>query len=128
MKVLVDTHVFLWAMRLVPGLKPRIARQLERADVELWLSVISLWEIRLKLDAGKLELSGALDWGIDGFLQGADRLLPMSRAHALVALPDPPLTKDPFDRLLLAQCEAEGMKLLTVDKHLLSHRLAVRIA
>lgn len=126
MKLLADTHIFLWAVG-DPGRLPAPARQgLEQPGAEIWLSAVSVWEARLKIDKGKLEIGEPLEALVEDFLAGGAQILPLGLAHAALRLPDPPETADPFDRMLLAQCEAEGMRLLTVDDTLAAHRLAWR--
>ena len=104
-------------------LPPRIRELLADAALKPVVSVVSPWEISIKTAAGKLKLDedvnelGALITAY-GFA-----LLPMTIEHALeVAHPEPD-TKDPFDRLLLAVCACEGLKLLTTDTQLAGHRL-----
>jgi PIN domain nuclease of toxin-antitoxin system len=126
-KVLADTQVFLWAVQQPALLGPRFRRVLEDPASEIWLSVISPWEARIKHDAGKLALKSSLDELARDFVQDEGRILNVRLAHAAHRLPDPPTTKDPFDRLLLAQCDVEGMRLLTSDQALAGHRLAVTV-
>jgi len=128
MRVLVDTHVFLWAVQDQPRLPRAVRALLAAPHSEVWISVISIFEVRQKHDAGRLPLRDELVRLVDDFEAMSHGLLPLKRAHALVRLPDPPPTADPFDRLLLAQCEAEGMRLLTVDRRLRDHRLAAPLA
>lgn len=103
----------------------QIVNVLQAQEHELFLSAASVWEARLKHDAGKLPLKDdprrlALD-----FTGDPARLLPVTVEHAGHALPDPPSTKDPFDRLLLAQCELLAMRLVSVDSALRGHRLVM---
>ena len=90
------------------------------------ISVISVWEIALKLARGKLLLDRPLVDAVEELTAAGARLLPVTLEHAAHTLPDPPPTNDPFDRMLLAQCDVEGMRLLTVDGALAGHRLAAR--
>lgn len=125
MRILVDTHVFLWGTLLVEGPIERFRTSLEAEDAEIYLSAASLWEIRLKAATGRLALAGDLAVATDEFLQRAAGFVSIDRRHVLHQLADPPATKDPFDRMLLAQCELESMRLLTVDTQLAAHRLAI---
>jgi PIN domain nuclease of toxin-antitoxin system len=126
-KLLVDTQVFLWSVQDQAHLPGPILRALERPDAELFLSAASLWEARLKHEKGKLPLKdGVLALALD-FLGARERLLAITADHAAHTLRDPSATLAPFDRLLLAQCELENMRLLTADRALKGHRLAAAI-
>jgi PIN domain nuclease of toxin-antitoxin system len=89
-------------------------------------SVASLWEIAIKMRLGKLEPRLPL-FDIPPFLDASGFiLLGIDVAHVLQTLDPEPPTRDPFDRLLLAQCYVEGLKLITVDRALVDHPLAFR--
>ena len=111
-----------------PRLPPAIRRRLAAPDSIMIASAASLWEIAIKARTGKLliakklaEIPGALD------RLGMDPLL-ITFEHVLVELAQLPPTRDPFDRLLLAQCQVEGLRLVTVDRALAAHPLAWREA
>jgi PIN domain nuclease of toxin-antitoxin system len=115
--VLLDTNVFLWCITgQTERLSRRAARVIAREETELLLSASSLWEIALKARAGKLELPEE-----EGFLRehmgllGVKRVLAVEASHVygLFALPD--YHRDPFDRLLVAQCVVEGIPLVASD-------------
>ncbi|MGP6158900.1 MAG: type II toxin-antitoxin system VapC family toxin, partial [Vulcanimicrobiaceae bacterium] len=95
---------------------------------EFYVSVASLWEIAIKWRLGKLELSAGLE-SLPPMLTSAGLgLVPINEHHVLAAVRPEPMTRDPFDRLLLAQCSVEELRLVTVDRALISHTLAVRPA
>jgi PIN domain nuclease of toxin-antitoxin system len=112
MRLLLDTHVFLWAVADSPLLKPAARRIIESAD-EVFVSAASIWEVAIKARLGKIQgdprdLIDAI--GASGFVE-----LPVTAAHAAgVSLLDPH-HQDPFDRLLVAQALAEPLRLLTAD-------------
>ncbi|MGC1176658.1 MAG: type II toxin-antitoxin system VapC family toxin [Candidatus Saccharimonadales bacterium] len=114
--LLLDSHVFLWLLYAPDkiGAKAKIA--LRDAD-SVYVSVVSLWELTLKFDKGKLAYPPAeLIKGVDALNA---TLLPLQPAH-LLELPKIKLThQDPFDRLLLAQSKIEKLDLLTADTLLL---------
>lgn len=91
-----------------------------------YASVVSVWEIAIKYRIGKLKLSVPLFKLPDLINQQNIVLLPIGVEHTLVDIGPEPTTKDPFDRLLLGVCAAEGMKLLTIDRALVDHPLAWR--
>ena len=111
MRILLDTHLVLWALAAPERLPGAAHRLIERADV--YVSAASIWEISIKASLGKLtadprEVLAALDPA--GFLT-----LPISAEHAARVADLPPVHRDPFDRLLVAQARAEPMRLLTTD-------------
>lgn len=112
MRVLLDTHIFLWAVAGSPLLKAGARRQIESAEAA-YVSAASIWEIAIKARLGKIEadtdeLVGAIEQS--GFIE-----LPVRAAHAAGVARLPPLHNDPFDRLLVAQAMAEPLRLLTAD-------------
>ncbi|HYN61742.1 MAG TPA: type II toxin-antitoxin system VapC family toxin [Rubrivivax sp.] len=112
MRLLLDTHIYLWAVASDPLLSPETRRFIESADA-VYVSAASIWEIAIKARLGKLAADpDALASAIEssGFLQ-----LPISVAHAAGVARLPPHHNDPFDRLLLSQAVTEPLRLLTAD-------------
>jgi len=124
-RLLLDTHVLLWALADSPRLSSRAREHLADPDNECWASSASVWEIAIKTALGKYSLGvplNRLEGAIDaaGFLSLA---ITMRHAMALESVQTP--HTDPFDRLLLAQCEIETLRLLTTDKVLLRNPAAL---
>ena len=114
MKVLLDTHTFIWAITDERRLSPR-ARSLI-ASSELWWSVVSLWEAIQKAQVGKLSLPLPAGPMLTGELSSNRvRLLPVSLSHVLRVEELPLHHRDPFDRLLIAQSIEEGWPIITAD-------------
>lgn len=114
MRVLLDTHVLLWALAEPSKLSPSTRKQINAADV--FVSAASIWEIGIKSALGKINTSaGEILAAIEpaGFL-----MLSITGEHAAKAAELPLLHKDPFDRLLVAQAAIEPMILITNDKKL----------
>lgn len=112
MQLLLDTHVFLWAVAGSPSLKPAVRCLIESAD-EVYVSAASIWKIAIKARLGKIRadpvtLAAAIE--TSGFLE-----LSVSATHAAGVARLELHHNDPFDRLLIAQALAEPMKLITVD-------------
>jgi PIN domain nuclease of toxin-antitoxin system len=114
-KLLLDTHLLLWAAG-EPELLSAAARKLiHDPENELLFSAASLWEIAIKRSLGRD------DFQVDGRLLRRGLLdngyldLPVSAEHAVSIDSLPPIHKDPFDRMLIAQATYEGITLLTVD-------------
>jgi PIN domain nuclease of toxin-antitoxin system len=106
----------------------RIRDALIDPDVTAYVSVASLWEIAIKFRLGKLALDVPLG-GLPTLIEAARlALLRIEASHVLAAVDPQPPTRDPFDRLLLAQCAVEQLYLVTTDRQLLAHPLAWRPA
>lgn len=113
MRLLLDTHVFLWAVAGSPLLKAPVRHLIESAD-EVYVSAASIWEVAIKARLGKIdadphELAAAIE--PSGFIE-----LPVSATHAAGVAQLALHHNDPFDRLLIAQALAEPLKLITVDE------------
>ena len=116
MRALLDTHTFLWWDLDDPQISPLAGETIASPDSELLVSVASLWEIAIKVSAGKLSLPSRIEHYIPARL--ADyrfRALPISSEHALRVASLPMIHRDPFDRLLVAQALVEGIPLVTSD-------------
>lgn len=118
MKLLLDTHVLLWALTESPRVDA-IRKRLLAADNEVYFSVASVWEIAIKASLGKLK-ADAMEVR-DAALEGGFVELPILGPHALHVGGLPWHHRDPFDRLLIAQAAAEPMRLLTADEQLLAY-------
>jgi PIN domain nuclease of toxin-antitoxin system len=125
MRLLLDTHIFLALIGSGSiDLPVTVAAVLKDGDTEPHLSAVSLWEIAIKYRLGKLRLAVELDALPELLKRFAVRIVPINEQHALAAVKPEPATRDPFDRMLLAQCQIEGLKLVTIDRALVMHPLA----
>jgi PIN domain nuclease of toxin-antitoxin system len=116
MKLLLDTHTFLWLVEGSPNLSAAAQAALADPANDLFLSVASVWELVIKVGNGKLTLSTPPDVFVTRWTAAYQLdLLPIQAAHALAVLPLPAHHKDPFDRILLAQATVEGMTLVSGD-------------
>lgn len=127
MRLLLDTNILIalssdWR----PSLDARISGAIETADNSCFASVVSLWEIAIKRRIGKLETRLSAIEVADYFDVMGFPLLAITRDHVLAELESEPKTRDPFDRLLLAICQVEGLRLVTLDRALAVHPLAWR--
>lgn len=98
----------------------------ETSDNTCVASVVSLWEIAIKMRIGKLNAARSASEVADYFDAAEIPFLPITREHVLAELDERPNTRDPFDRLLLAVCQVEGMRLVTLDRALAAHPIAWR--
>ncbi len=125
MNLLLDTHLLLWAASEPQRLSKKAREMLADPANRLLFSSASLWEIGIKCSIGRPDF--AVDprrlWRM--LLANGYHELFVSSEHALTASELPPLHKDPFDRILVAQARAEGLQLLTVDKAVAKYGAAV---
>ena len=118
MMLLLDTQMVIWATLDVAKL-PAAARQRIANASAVYVSAVSLWEIGMKVSAGKLKLSMA---DLEAKLVAADAVpLALTWSHSVRAYDIAPHHRDPFDRLLLAQAVSEPLHLLTTDEALKSY-------
>jgi len=115
MKALMDTHTFIWWDSDLSRLSARALAVLQDPATLALLSVVSVWEILIKSQLGKLSLRLQLDQILAEQIGNGLQILQVTLEHALglEALPD--VHKDPFDRLLIAQARVEGATLLSAD-------------
>lgn len=122
MKILLDTHVFLWWLENNPRLGKQARRHIANPANRVLLSAVSCWEISIKMIKGHLvfpfDISQVLS--AEGF-----EFLPISLKETVRVASLPPVHRDPFDRLLAAQAEEYGCKLFTADKQLLKYPVAL---
>lgn len=115
MKLLLDTHLLLWAASAPKKLSTKARRLIENPENELYFSAVSLWEIAIKNSLGRADFSVNARLLRRGLRDNGYNELPMRSEHAVAIDSLPPLHKDPFDRLLIAQALTEGITLLTAD-------------
>lgn len=121
MRLLLDTHVALWAIADHPNLGGKARRLIEDPDSQVFISAATVWEIAIKHartpeGPNGMPISGreALDY----FRQAEFSLLPITAEHSAALDELPPLHADPFDRMLVAQALTEPLRLLTRDQRI----------
>jgi PIN domain nuclease of toxin-antitoxin system len=116
MKLLLDTHIFLWLIEGSPNLSAAAPAALADPANALYLSVASVWELAIKTGNKKLALIDPLDTFVGKWTVAYQiALLPIDTAHALAVVGLPNHHRDPFDRILIAQALVEGMTLVSAD-------------
>jgi PIN domain nuclease of toxin-antitoxin system len=115
MKLLLDTHLLLWAASNPERLSPVARALLDTPENELFFSAASLWEIAIKRGLGRADFKVDARVLRRGLLDNGYSELPIGSEHAVAIDNLPPIHKDPFDRILVAQATVEGIVLLTVD-------------
>ena len=115
MKLLLDTHLLLWAAG-EPRRLPKQARNLiDNPENELLFSAASVWEVVIKRGLGREDFAVDARLLRRGLLDNGYSELPISSDHVVAIDSLPPIHKDPFDRILVAQATVEGVTLLTND-------------
>ena len=115
MKLLLDTHLLLWAAGQPEKLSTAALALIEAPENQLLFSAASLWEIAIKAGLGREDF--VVEPGLirRGLLDNGYEELPVSSAHAVALTRLPAIHKDPFDRILVAQAQVEGIVLVTSD-------------
>ena len=128
MKLLLDTHVVLAILRKNALLRfPSFVAILSEPGTTGFVSIATLWEIAIKTRLGKLDPGMPLENIVSAIEKTGLDLLQIDAKHVITAAHPEPPTKDPFDRLLLAQCQVEGFQLVTIDRALVGHPISLRI-
>jgi PIN domain nuclease of toxin-antitoxin system len=115
MKLLLDTHLLLWAAGRPERLPAAARRIIDDTENELFFSAASLWEIAIKSGLGREDFQVDARLLRRGLLDNGYFDLPITGEHAVAVDGLPSIHKDPFDRILIAQAMVEGISLLTVD-------------
>jgi PIN domain nuclease of toxin-antitoxin system len=126
-KLLLDTHLLLWAAGHAERLSTAATGLIEAPENHLWFSVASLWELVIKRGLGRK------DFRVDprllrrGLLENGYSELPIASEHAIAVEALPLIHRDPFDRMLVAQATHEGLTLLTSDRSVAQYPGSIRI-
>lgn len=117
MRYLLDTHVFLWWACEPEKISEKIALLIRNRENEILFSTASSWEVQIKAGIGKLSFSDEWENIVSREIEkNGFQVLPVTLQHTFALKDLPPLHKDPFDRMLIAQALAEGLTLVTDDK------------
>jgi PIN domain nuclease of toxin-antitoxin system len=115
MKLLLDTHLLLWAAGQPERLSERALSFIQSPENELFYSPASLWEIAIKRGLGRADFKVDARQLRRALLDNGYSELPIGSEHVVSIEGLPPIHKDPFDRILVAQAQVEGITLLTAD-------------
>lgn len=125
MRVLLDTHALLWFIDNAPELSSTARELIENEDSDILLSTASLWEMAIKFTIGKLQLPDTrrtfAEQLIEQLSLNSISILPINPAHLFHTVSLPLHHRDPFDRLIVAQCLHEGIPIISVDSVLDSY-------
>ena len=126
MKLLLDTHLLLWAAAEPKRLSPTARRFIDSPQSELLFSSASLWEVVIKHGLGRKDFQVDPRLLRRGLLDNGYGELPIVSDHVVALDSLPPIHKDPFDRVLVAQATVEGITLLTSDSVIAQYPGSVR--
>ncbi len=126
MKFLLDTHLLLWIAGDTKRLSAKARKLITEPTSELFFSAASLWEIAIKRGLGRDDFKVDARLLRRGLLDNGYREIPIGSEHAVAIDSLPPIHKDPFDRMLIAQAMVEGLTLLTSDAVVAQYPGAVR--
>lgn len=121
MSLLLDTHVVLWWLADDPGLSEEIKDRLDH-EPDVRVSAATIWEIAIKQALGKISAPADLPDRVRG---SGFRELPIDFTHAIAAGQLPPIHRDPFGRMLVAQARCEGLTLVTRDSNCQQYEVAI---
>lgn len=127
MRLLLDTHVLLWAVGMSARLSTATRQMLETPDNEVYYSAANLWEIAIKSRLRRTDFQVAPEPLLAALPAMDFTELPITARHAAAVARLPSLHRDPFDRLLIAQSQVEPMILLTNDELLVQYGASVRL-
>lgn len=125
MKLLLDTHILLWAASEPERLSNKAKTLIENTENQLYFSAASLWEISIKNKLGRADFKVDLAVFRRNLLDNGFEEVAITSAHAVGVDALPNIHKDPFDRMLIAQTAVEGITLMTADSVVAEYPVAV---
>lgn len=117
MRLLIDTHILIWFLEGNNSLSNSHQQIIADSSNEILLSIASLWEIAIKISIGKLTLSQPFEDVIEQIDAENIEILPISPEHTLQVSKLPFHHRDPFDRIIIAQCQVENLPIISIDKN-----------
>ncbi len=121
--LLLDTHTFLWAIDNSPRLSPKARDAIIDGNNIVFVSAATAWEIAIKKSIGKLEIPNS-DY-LEELRLHRFTPLDITTEHALTVETLPPIHKDPFDRMLIAQAQVEKLTLITADPKIKTYSVSI---
>ncbi len=121
MKYLLDTHILLWATTNSDKLSQHARNIIANPENDIYFSTVSIWEIAIKTGLGKLQLPISTAAFRRVLLDNQYLELNINSKHAILTETLPPIHKDPFDRMLIAQAQSEGFTLISADNYVIAY-------
>lgn len=127
MQLLLDTHILLWAAYSPEKLPPATVEQLSDESNDLLFSAASIWEVAIKASQRRDDFHADPRVLRRELLESGYRELTITGAHAVAVAGLPPIHRDPFDRILVAQARVEGITLITSDRKVAAYGSPTRL-
>ncbi len=125
MNLLLDTHTLIWFLEGQSSLSQAAREAIENPISAKWVSIVTFWEIAVKVNVGKLTLLRPFDELEKKVAENGFHVLPLEFPHTVTYSVLPLHHRDPFDRLLIAQAMVENFTVLTQDSHFTSYAVPV---
>ncbi|WP_293299412.1 type II toxin-antitoxin system VapC family toxin [Pedobacter sp. UBA4863] len=123
MRYLLDTHTFLWFVEGNKQLPQNIISKINNINQSCYISIVSFWEIAIKIQLGKLELDIPFNELFEFAKRNQIEIIEISELHLTGLLNLEPYHKDPFDRLIISQTISEKLTLLSKDNHMDKYKI-----
>ncbi|MCC7520474.1 MAG: type II toxin-antitoxin system VapC family toxin [Flavobacteriaceae bacterium] len=121
MNVLLDTHTFLWFVAGDRKLSEKVIDAIENQKNSIFISIVSFWEIAIKLNLGKLEFSGGVQKLIDLAIENGFEILSLDLKDTVLVSQLDFIHRDPFDRILIAQAINNDLFFATADENIIKY-------
>ena len=118
MKYLLDTHTALWLFEGNEKLPQRIQDIIYNADIDIYVSIVSAWEVAIKVSLGKLDFNGGVATFLSAIEANNINLIGIHDSHVKIVETLPLIHRDPFDRLIIATAISENMTITTIDENI----------
>lgn len=126
MNLLLDSHTFIWWRDELGKLSSKAFTEISNPKNEVFLSVITVWELQIKIAVKKFSIKGGLEKAVkDEQQKNSFQVLPVELSHALYLENMPLHHKDPFDRLLISQAIVEGLTLVSADEDFAQYQVSL---
>jgi PIN domain nuclease of toxin-antitoxin system len=123
MKNILDTHVVMWLATNAPQLSETAKQAIFNSASENYVSIVSAWEVSIKMSLGKLRLKGGVSEFFEIIYENGFELLPLKEEYIKQVETLPLLHRDPFDRMLIVSAMSEGMSLITADTNIHQYKI-----
>ena len=128
MKVLLDTCALIWFLRDDSELSEKAAQLIEKSNTDAFVSVVSIWEIAIKVSIGKIQTPIGFQDSLEDKLKASGfNILTVEYQHAVGVYDLPTVHNDPFDRLLISQCRTEKLTAITDDTRWIDPRYGISV-